>query len=181
MSDYFLIVTRLTDRRPAVTGLEFSHLSSGVARAGSHYRLQAGLTMKLIFSSILVLGHLSLPTASSATLIHYATMSGAHTGGQANVRREFHFSVEIWYWEHLCQTLGWCLCMEYIRSGGASDRLDKVHHLVFTTQNWSQWVEPSNVNTVPVQCFLPSSLSLLHCQSDLRTRENLPGASIFLL
>ena len=49
--------------------------------------------MKLIFSSIL--GHFSLPSTSSATLIHYATMSGAHTGGQANVRREFHFSVEI--------------------------------------------------------------------------------------
>ena len=65
--------------------------------------VEPGLTMKLIFSSIL--GHISLPTPShsTATLIHYATMWGANTVRQANVRVEFHFSVKIWYWEHLCQ------------------------------------------------------------------------------
>ena len=30
-------------------------------------------------------------------------MSGADTVRQANVRIEFHFSVKIWYWEHLCR------------------------------------------------------------------------------
>ena len=35
MSDYFLIVTRLTDRRPAVTGLEFSHQLRGCSELGA--------------------------------------------------------------------------------------------------------------------------------------------------
>ena len=109
-------------------------------------------------------GQVSLPTASPATLIHCATMSGANTAGQANVRIEFQFRPEIWYREHLWEVSGPCGGVYVWNTSDLAGLLSRLD----TSTTWysppelihrsEHWAEHSNIHTV--QCFLSFSPSL---------------------